>query len=55
MTKSGTHFNTCITASKQTVGGWCLGATLFFHVAEKPTEEQIKNTKVLLGWEWFDE
>ena len=49
-----------ITFNKQpeTVGYWRLayGSVSYtqFAMFGKPTDEQIKNTKELLGWEWID-
>lgn len=37
-------------------GYWRLGAgiTTLFPVGKRPTDEQIANTKELLGWEWVE-
>ena len=35
-------------------GSWVIGGNWHMSVREKPTEEQIKNTEVLLGWKWKD-
>jgi len=35
-------------------GSWVIGGNLHINVTEKPTEEQIKNTELLLGWKWKD-
>jgi len=37
------------------VGYWVVGQINAFPVMEKPTDEQIKNTEELLGWEWREE
>jgi hypothetical protein len=34
------------------VGSWCIGGNCFINVKEKPTDEQIKNTEEMFGWEW---
>jgi len=34
------------------VGSWCIGGRLFINVKERPTDEQIKNTEEMFGWEW---
>ena len=50
-----------ITFNKQpkTIGYWRLayGGSSYtqFAMYGKPTDEQIKNTEELLGWEWVDE
>jgi hypothetical protein len=36
------------------VGSWCIGGNCFINVKEKPTDEQIKNTEEMFGWEWVD-
>jgi len=36
------------------VGSWCIGGRLFINVKERPTDEQIKNTEEMFGWEWKD-
>tara|TARA_R110000868_G_scaffold361509_1_gene623479 strand:- start:192 stop:374 length:183 start_codon:yes stop_codon:yes gene_type:complete len=47
-----------ITQHPKPVGHWVLyeQATLKTHFAvyHKPTDEQIKNTEQLLGWQWRD-
>lgn len=45
--------------SPKPIGSWTLdpNKTNFctrFMVYNKPTEEQIKNTEILLGWKWED-
>ncbi len=55
MSKAGTHFNTLVGTNKKSVGFYTIGETLHYHVASRPTEEQIKNLKELLGWVWTDE
>jgi len=50
-----------ITFNKQpeTVGYWRLGyggtSWTQFAMYGRPTDEQIKNTEELLGWEWVEE
>jgi hypothetical protein len=36
-------------------GYWVVGENFYIAIKKKPTEQQIKNTKELLGWEWKDE
>lgn len=36
-------------------GYWMIGENFYVAIKKKPTEQQIKNTKELLGWEWKDE
>ena len=36
------------------VGSWVIGGNCFINVKEKPTDEQIKNTEEMFGWEWVD-
>ena len=36
------------------VGSWCIGGSCFINVKEKLTDEQIKNTEEMFGWEWVD-
>jgi hypothetical protein len=36
-------------------GYWVIGENFHIQIKKKPTEQQIKNTKELLGWEWKDE
>jgi len=36
-------------------GYWVVGENFYITIKKKPTEQQIKNTKELLGWEWKDE
>jgi len=36
-------------------GYWTIGENFHIAVKKKPTEQQIKNTNELLGWEWKDE
>ena len=36
------------------VGSWFIGGSCFINVKEKPTDEQIKNTEEMFGWEWVD-
>jgi len=33
-------------------GSWVIGGNWHMNVREKPTDEQIKNTELLLGWKW---
>ena len=37
--------------------GWISFSFMYtqFAMYAKPTDEQIKNTKELLGWDWIDE
>ena len=35
-------------------GGWKIGGNLTIMVLIKPTEQQIKNTEEIFGWEWID-
>ena len=35
-----------------TIGYWRVGGNTLFSVTRRPTDEQIKNTEALLGWEW---
>ena len=35
-------------------GGWQIGGNWTIYVLKRPTEEQIKNTEELLGWEWVE-
>jgi hypothetical protein len=36
-------------------GSWCIGGNWHVFVTKRPTNEQIKNTEELLGWEWNEE
>ena len=36
------------------VGSWAIGGNCFINVTKKPTDEQIKNTEEMFGWEWVD-
>ena len=36
-------------------GYWMIGENFYSEIKKKPTEQQIKNTNELLGWEWKDE
>jgi hypothetical protein len=36
------------------VGCWVIGGNWRVYVQEKPNTAQIKNTRMLLGWEWED-
>ena len=36
-------------------GFWVIGENFHIAIKKKPTEQQIKNTNELLGWEWKDE
>ena len=36
-------------------GYWVIGENFHIQIKKKPTEQQIKNTNELLGWEWKDE
>ena len=36
-------------------GYWMIGENFYIQIKKKTTEQQIKNTKELLGWEWKDE
>jgi hypothetical protein len=36
------------------VGSWVIGGNFQISIETKPTDEQIKNTEELLGWEWVD-
>jgi len=36
-------------------GYWTIGENFHIAIKKKPTEQQIKNTIELLGWEWKDE
>ena len=48
-----------INIQPEPIGYWRLayGGSIYtqFAMYAKPTDEQIKNTKELLGWEWIDE
>jgi hypothetical protein len=35
-------------------GGWVIGGNWTVYVTKRPTDEQIKNTQELLGWEWVE-
>jgi hypothetical protein len=35
-------------------GCWVIGGSWRVYVREKPNTAQIKNTRMLLGWEWED-
>ena len=39
----------------KTEGYWVIGENFHIAMKKKPTEQQIKNTNELLGWEWKDE
>lgn len=47
-----THFDP---SEGNSVGYYFIGKSFAMHVREAPTEEQQKNIKELLGWEYFDE
>ena len=36
-------------------GYWRIGENFYVQIKKKPTEQQIKNTNELLGWEWKDD
>lgn len=36
------------------VGSWKIGGNWHLNVIKKPTDEQIKNTEEMFGWEWVD-
>jgi hypothetical protein len=36
-------------------GYWVIGENFHIQIKKKPTEQQIKNTNELLGWEWKDD
>ena len=38
----------------QWAGGWKIGGNLTIMVLKAPTEQQIKNTEEMFGWEWVD-
>ena len=38
----------------QWAGGWKIGGNLTIMVLKKPTDQQIKNTEEMFGWEWVD-
>ena len=35
-------------------GGWRIGGNLAIMVLYRPTDEQIKNTEQMFGWEWIE-
>ena len=35
-------------------GYWVVGENFYIAIKKKPTEQQIKNTNELFGWEWKD-
>jgi ABC-type arginine transport system ATPase subunit len=36
----------------KSAGKWIIGGTFHVDVTKKPTDEQIKNTEEMFGWEW---
>jgi hypothetical protein len=36
----------------ESAGKWIIGGTFHVDVTKKPTDEQIKNTEEMFGWEW---
>ena len=52
------HAGYAISQYPQPVGYWVLypqvAPTTMFSMYHKPTDEQIKNTEHLLGWQWRD-
>jgi hypothetical protein len=34
------------------VGTWVIGGLLHINITKRPTDEQIKNTEEMFGWEW---
>ena len=47
--------NVSVFKSPKHDGYWVVGENFYIAIKKKPTEQQIKNTKELLGWEWKDE
>ena len=48
------HSAYCFAEPTKWAGSWKIGGNLSIMVSIKPTEQQIKNTEEMFGWEWFD-
>lgn len=46
-----TQVNKMFVPSKP-VGYWVLGGNFHIEIMHRPTDEQIKNTEEMFGWEW---